>query len=103
MYYGNNIWIPVAVIAIVAMVIKTWIRAHYGINGPFDRKRGWDPNAENAHVPPMFNKMLEKAMAERDAELQKLRERVEVLERIATDGRKSHDLADEIERLRDQK
>ena len=42
---------------------------------------------------------------ERDAaqaELTDLRERVRVLERIATDGRKSADLHDEIEKLRDR-
>lgn len=33
-------------------------------------------------------------------EVEDLRERVRVLERIATDGRQSRDLADEIERLR---
>ena len=43
--------------------------------------------------------------SERDAaqaELTDLRERVRVLERIATDGRKSADLHDEIEKLRDR-
>lgn len=35
-------------------------------------------------------------------ELEDLRERVKVLERIATDGRSSRELADEIERLRDR-
>lgn len=35
-------------------------------------------------------------------EIQDLRERVKVLERIATDGRKTAQLADEIESLRDR-
>lgn len=35
-------------------------------------------------------------------ELEALRERVKVLERIATDDRKTHDLAKEIEALRDR-
>jgi hypothetical protein len=35
-------------------------------------------------------------------EVQDLRERVKVLERIATDGRKTTQLADEIESLRDR-
>jgi len=93
----------IPVFAIMAWVAVSWIRAHYGITGPFGRKNGWNPNAENAQVPPMFHKMLDKAMAERDAELQVLRERIEVLEKIVTDGHKSHSLADEIERLRDNK
>jgi hypothetical protein len=63
-------------------------------------KHGWRNNPENMQVPPMFHKLLEKAMSERDAEIQSLRERVEVLEKIVTDGHKSSALADEIEKLR---
>jgi hypothetical protein len=40
--------------------------------------------------------------AEMERELVELRERVKVLERIATDGRSSRSLADEIESLRDR-
>ena len=36
------------------------------------------------------------------SELADLRERVKVLERIATDGHRSSDLSDEIEKLRDR-
>ena len=36
----------------------------------------------------------------RDRELAELRERVRVLERIATDSHRTHDLAEEIEKLR---
>lgn len=93
----------IPVIGILGWVAVTWIRAHYGIPSHFDKKRGWASNPENMTVPPMFQKLLEKAMAERDAEIQSLRERVEVLEKIVTDGHKSNALADEIERLRDQK
>ncbi len=39
---------------------------------------------------------------ELQAELEKLRERIKVLERIATDDRKSISLANEIEALRDK-
>ena len=42
-------------------------------------------------------------MAERDNELQMLKERVAVLEKIVTDNHQSNNLADEIERLRDRK
>ena len=51
----------------------------------------------------MFEKMLEKAMEERDAEIQALRERVEVLEKIVTDSHASISLASEIDKLRDVK
>jgi hypothetical protein len=94
--FGSPFIIPV--IAIAGWVAVTWIRAHYGL--PLGKRRGWDNNPENLHVPPMFNKMLEKAMAERDAEIQALRERIEVLEKIVTDAHKSNALADEIEKLR---
>lgn len=94
----------IPVIAILGWVAVSWIRAHYGITGPFgSRSHGWRSDPENTHIPPMFNKMLEKAMAERDGEISSLRERVEVLEKIVTDGHKSATLADEIERLRDRK
>lgn len=93
----------IPVIAILGWVAVSWIRAHYGIGGPFSSNRhGWKPDPENTHIPPMFSKMLEKAMAERDAEIRSLRERVEVLEKIVTDGHKSATLADEIEQLRDK-
>lgn len=98
--FGSPFIIPV--MGIAGWVIVTWIRAHYGL--PMGgKRRGWDNNPENMHVPPMFHKLLEKAMAERDAEIQVLRERVEVLEKIVTDGHRSSTLADEIEGLRDRK
>ena len=42
------------------------------------------------------------ASSDERRELDALRERVKVLERIATDERKTHDLAQEIEALRDR-
>jgi hypothetical protein len=99
--FGSPAIIPV--IGILGWVTVTWIRAHYGMPSPLSIKHGWRNNPENMAVPPMFQKLLEKAMAERDAEIQSLRERVEVLEKIVTDGHKSNSLADEIERLRDSK
>ena len=41
--------------------------------------------------------------AELEREVARLTERIQVLERIATDGRREHDLAREIESLRDPK
>ena len=85
----------------LAWVCVTWIRAAYGIKGPFSDS-GWHKQ-RNMQVPPMFQKMMEKAMEERDNEVQALKERVAVLEQIVTDNHKSNSLADEIERLRDHK
>ena len=79
----------------------TWIRAAYGVKGPFSDV-GWHKQ-RNMQVPPMFQKMMEKAMEERDNELQDLKDRVAVLEKIVTDNHQSNSLADEIERLRDRK
>lgn len=93
----------IPVIAILGWVAVSWIRAHYGIAGPFGKRHGWKSDPENTHVPPMFHKLLEKAMAERDTEINNLRERIEVLEKIITDTHKSTSLADEIERLRDNR
>jgi cell division protein FtsB len=40
--------------------------------------------------------------AELEAEVEELRERLHVLERITVDGRETHLLSDEIEKLRDK-
>jgi len=42
-------------------------------------------------------------MEERDAEMQELKDRIIVLEKIITDTHKSHSLAEEIERLRESR
>ena len=84
-----------------AWVFVTWIRAAYGIKGPFSGA-GWHKQ-RNMDVPPMFQKMMEKAMEERDNEVQDLKDRIAVLEKIVTDNHHSNSLADEIEKLRDRK
>lgn len=83
-----------------AWVVVTWIRARYGIehHGP-----GWEHKPRNMKVPPMFDKMVSKAMEERDAEISALKERVEVLEKIVTDNHSSNRLSDEIEKLRERR
>jgi hypothetical protein len=53
-------------------------------------------------IPPMFQKLLDKAMAERDEEISDLRERIQTLEKIVIDTHKSSRLSDEIEKLREQ-
>lgn len=87
----------IPVIAILAWAAIKITRIKHGA------ERGWHESPRNTHVPPMFEKMLEKAMEERDAEIANLRERIEVLEKIVTDNHKSASLASEIDRLRDAK
>lgn len=96
MFFNSPFMIPIAFA--FAWVAVTWIRAHYGVPGPFNRKHGWH-NPKNMEVPPMFEKLVEKTMAQRDAEITRLRERIEVLEKIVTDTHKRHSLADEIDKL----
>jgi hypothetical protein len=90
--------IPVAFF--IAWAFVAWIRAKHGIGGPFSRSH-WHGDPENMDAPPMFRKLLEKAMAERDDEIRSLRERVVTLEKIVTDTHRSSNLSEEIEKLRD--
>ena len=91
--------IPVAFF--IAWAVVAVARAKNGIGGPFSRS-GWHSNAENMVIPPMFQKLLDKAMAERDEEISDLRERIQTLEKIVIDTHKSSRLSDEIEKLREQ-
>jgi hypothetical protein len=87
-----------------AMVIVAGIGAWYSLKAkgvhigrPLrQRHAGGEPQSETAPV----------ATSTRESELQReveqLRERIHVLERIATDSRKPHALAAEIESLRDR-
>jgi predicted transcriptional regulator len=97
--FGNAFASPfiVPVVAIICWAVITITRIKTGT------ERGWRQHPRNTHVPPMFEKMLEKAMEERDAEIKGLKERVEVLEKIVTDTHASMSLATEIDKLRDAK
>ena len=77
----------VIIVAIVtfAEVIKTKHRTRHGIT---------IDNAGNERA-------VERENTELKREVEELRERVKVLERIATDGRETRLLSDEIEKLRD--
>jgi|Laugresp1bdmlbsn_1035097.scaffolds.fasta_scaffold16931_2 hypothetical protein len=88
------------IIPVVAIICWAIIKMYKIKHGVSDASSDWDN--KNLHTPPMFNKMMGKAMAERDAEVQSLKERVIVLEKIITDTHKSHSLSEEIERLREQ-
>lgn len=97
--FGNPFASPfiIPVVAIICWMIIKIAKIKNGVD------TGWHDRPRNAHVPPMFEKMLEKAMQERDAEIKSLRERIEVLEKIVTDNHASSSLASEIDRLRDTK
>lgn len=70
-----------------------------GIRARSANRAGWDKEG-NVQVPPMFDRMLDKAMVERDERIQLMEERIQVLEKIVTDGHKRDSLASEIEKLR---
>ncbi|MEO0425080.1 MAG: hypothetical protein AAF184_22285 [Pseudomonadota bacterium] len=81
----------IPVVAIIAWAVVAVVRAKHGID------ESGNVDASSSAV----NKRVESALAERDAEIERLRERVQVLEAIVTDTHKSHHLAEEIERLRE--
>lgn len=89
---------PLAVIIIVAIVaISEVLKAkHRGQNGiTMDWLGGEVPPDHASKLPPG-------ASAELQAEVEALRERVKVLERIVTDDARPRALASEIESLRDK-
>ena len=89
-------WVVIMILGIVAISAFSRVqRAKYGDYGR-RRRGGYAPQALLDPAQP----------SPREVELQKevedLRERIHVLERIATDGRHSNNLAAEIESLRDR-
>ena len=83
--------VEIAIVLIVAIIaISRIYRERYRAVGR-DRSDGRQPGFPA--LPPATDPALEREVAE-------LRKRLEVLERIATEDRKTHQLADEIERLR---
>lgn len=81
-------WTMVFLVVLCAIAYNVWTRKHDSSHGIVRDRRG-DP------LPP-GNAQRE---AELEREVQQLRERVKVLERIATDP--SRRTAEEIEKLRD--
>ncbi|MFM5895693.1 MAG: hypothetical protein ACKOQM_14855 [Novosphingobium sp.] len=92
------------IIAIVAIVVWGAIRLAR-IKAGTDRK-SWGPRNFAAHLQEVQSHLPTAQTTAREKELQKevedLRERIHVLERIATDGRHTNNLAAEIESLRDR-
>ncbi len=68
----------------------------------YNNKAQWGKDG-NLQVPPLFEKLFAKNVAERDEKMRKMEERIQVLEKIITDTHGSSKLASEIERLRDER
>lgn len=86
--------VAIVIVAILVSGIVRLVKIQHGI----------DPDRRHRH--DRSQTFLDAGQpSQREIELQRevedLRERIHVLERIATDGRKPQALADEIERLRD--
>ena len=83
-----------AIVAIVSGTVQSVVKMVLN-----NKSQDWGKNG-NAPVPPLFEKMFEKSIAERDDKIRRLEDRVSVLEKIVTDEHGAGKLADEIERLR---
>ena len=93
MFWGPGMWGAVAIAGVVGWVVTNWLKVRHGY--PLDDGAG-------GLIHPRGDGVLEKALADRDAKIKKLEERMRVLEQIVTDNYQSHDLAKEIEGLRAQ-
>ncbi|WP_176399709.1 hypothetical protein [Novosphingobium sp. B 225] len=87
-----DMWTVIMVLGIVAMTqIARVLRAKYQAqHGIVEDRKG------------RVQMLAQPTDSELQREVETLRERVKVLERIATDGRQTHNLAAEIESLRDK-
>jgi hypothetical protein len=86
-----SLWTAIVVIAIVAIMADLWKAKHRARHGITTDWMGGDKP-----IAPPTNPALER-------EVEELRERVKVLERIATEDRDSKRLSAEIESLREEK
>ena len=85
-----NLWEFILVISIAGMIYSAWRSKHLAKIGAYEDEKG------------KIHQLGTGREAELEREVQELRERVKVLERIATDGRDTRLLSDEIEKLRDK-
>ena len=97
----NEFWFSIILLAGVIFLVKSVTAAVMAaIKSQQEGRLYWGKTPDS--VPPMFQKMTNKAMAERDEQIASLQERVEVLEKIVTDQHnqsKARTLADEIDKL----
>lgn len=87
--------IAIIIVAIVASMIVRLVKIQHGMDPDRKYRMGMSMPSLDAPQPSPRERELQR-------EVEDLRERIHVLERIATDGRKPQALADEIERLRDK-
>lgn len=88
-----DFWTAAVIIAAMIGLVTIWSRRH-------DRELGITRDEDgNPVFPPSAPGMAEDREAR--AEIERLRQRIVVLERIVTD--RGHSLAEEIERLRDER
>jgi hypothetical protein len=85
-----NMWEFILIISVAGMIYSAWRSKHLAKLGAYQDDNG------------KIHKLDAGREAELEREVQELRERVKVLERITVDGRETHLLSDEIEKLRDK-
>jgi type VI protein secretion system component VasK len=85
-----NFWEVMLIIVVGGMIYSAWRSKHLAKLGAYEDEKG------------KIHQLGTAREAELEREVTELRERVKVLERIATDGRDTRLLSDEIEKLRDQ-
>ena len=85
-----NLWEFILLVSVAGMIFSAWRSKHLARHGAYEDDSG----------------KIRKFESGREAELQRevedLRERLKVLERIATDDHGSRLLSDEIDKLRDK-
>lgn len=84
-----SMWTAIVVIVAISAVVKIMLARHHAQQGD-----NTDPGAQQ-FAPGLTDRELQR-------EIDTLRKRLEVLERIATDERQSKSIAAEIESLRDK-
>ena len=85
-----NLWEFILVISIAGMLYSAWRSKHLASLGAYEDEKGKIQQIDRGRE------------AELESEVDELRERLHVLERITVDGRETHLLSDQIEKLRDK-
>jgi uncharacterized protein YlxW (UPF0749 family) len=88
-----SFWTAAFLIAIAGMIYSAWRTKHLAQIGAYED--------ENGAIKQVGNGRESAREKELQREVEDLRERIKVLERIATEGGDTRRLADEIEKLRD--
>ena len=91
---------PVAVVGVIGWVVTTWLRVKNGY--PLENSWGKPMLPTNTNEALERVKLLSQENARLTAEIGSVKDRLQVLERIATDNNRAATLDEEIERLRDR-